>query len=138
MLSQSQVNELIGRTRTEAREKALREIYERYGVSNDDELNDVFGRGQAYDVLNDNYTTQGTQLRDVMAENALLKSGISESRWDDARAILNSKGLEITQENIISELPTHPEWSGVSTKDGNEEKPLTPEMAENMVSGNQQ
>ena len=73
-----------------------------------------------------------------MAENALLKSGISQSRWDDARAILTAKGLEITQENITSELATHPEWSGASTNGGEEgTRPLTPEAAENMASGNQ-
>lgn len=133
LLTQSQVNEIVGRTRTETREKALREIYDRYGVNDDEELNNIFGRGQAYDVLNDNYVSQGDQLRQVMAENALLKSGISQSRWEDAKAILGAKGLDITQDNIISELQTHPEWLGNAQVNDMQEqstKPLNPEMAE--------
>ena len=133
LLTQSQVNEIVGRTRTETREKALREIYDRYGVNDDEELNNIFGRGQAYDVLNENYVSQGDQLRQVMAENALLKSGISQSRWEDAKAILGAKGLDITQDNIISELQTHPEWLGNAQVNDMQEqstKPLNPEMAE--------
>lgn len=137
-LTQSQVNELIGNTRTETRDKTraevMQEFYNRYGVSGDDELNDIFGRGQNYDILNDNYTMQGNQLRDVLAENALLKSGISESRWGDAKAILASKGLEVNQENILSELVTHPEWKAVpSMEAGVTSQALTPQMAEQMV-----
>lgn len=138
MLTQSQVNELIGNTRTETRDKTrqevMNEIYGRYGVSGDDELNDIFGRGQNYDILNDNYTMQSNQLRDIMAENALLKSGISESRWGDAKAILASKGLEVSQENILSELVTHPEWKAVpSMEAGVTSQALTPQKAEQMV-----
>lgn len=137
MLTQSQVNELIGNTRKETRDRTrnevMAELYGRYGVNGDEELNNIFGRGQAYDVLNENYVSQGDQLRQVMAENALLKSGISQSRWEDAKAILGAKGLDITQDNIISELQTHPEWLGNAQVNDMQEqstKPLNPEMAE--------
>lgn len=138
LLTQSQVNEIVGRTRTETREKALREIYDRYGVNGDEELNNIFGRGQAYDVLNEEYTTQGSQLKQVLAENALLKSGISQGRWEDAKAILTAKGLDITQDNIISELQTHPEWLGnaqVNDMQNQSTKPLSPQMAEQFAQG---
>ena len=140
MLSQSQVNELIGNTRTETRDKTraevMNEIYGRYGVSSDDELNDIFGRGQNYDILNDNYAVQSSQLREVMAENALLKTGISESRWGDAKAILASKGLEVNQDNIMAELVTHPEWKAVPSMESgtpHNTQPLTPQGAEQIV-----
>ena len=142
MLTQSQVNELIGNTRKETRDKTrnevMAEIYGRYGVNGDEELNNIFGRGQAYDVLNEDYNNQGNQLKQVMAENALLKSGISQSRWEDAKAILNAKNLDITQENIISELQTHPEWLGnvqtaQSVQADGMTKPLDPQMAEQMA-----
>ena len=55
MLTQSQVNELVGRARQEGRESAMRELYGRYGVSSDEEMNDVFGRGQTYAALDDEY-----------------------------------------------------------------------------------
>lgn len=134
LFSQSQVNELVGNARVETRRKTeedtrakvMQELFGRYGVNSDEELNDIFGKGQAYSVLNEDYTNRGNQLNVVMAENALLKSGITESRWDDAKAILSAKGLEINAENIANELVTHPEWKqGVQ-----EPKVLTPAGAE--------
>jgi len=110
MLTQSQVNELVGRARQEGRESALKELYGRYGVSDDTELNDVFGRGQAYMSLDDDYKVQQSSNKALLAENALLKTKVDESRWEDIKAILGSKNLDITPENIEAEIPTHPEW----------------------------
>ena len=70
--------------------------------------------------------------------NALLKSGISQGRWEDAKAILTAKGLDITQDNIISELQTHPEWLGnaqVNDMQNQSTKPLSPQMAEQFAQG---
>jgi hypothetical protein len=108
--TQSQVNDLIGNTRKEARDRALRELLEKYGVNNDSELDGVFGKGQAYDLLNDDYNNQYNELTAARTENALLKSKIRPERWEDAKAILGSKGLEVSVENILAETATHPEW----------------------------
>ena len=110
MLTQSQVNELVGRARQEGRESALKEIYGRYGVSGDSELNDVFGRGQAYLTLDDDFKAEQSSNKALLAENALLKTKVDESRWEDIKAILGSKNMDITPENIEAEIPTHPEW----------------------------
>lgn len=110
MLTQSQVNELVGRARQEGRMSAVKELLERYGVGDENELNDVFGRGQAYDSLNDEYNHQGQLYAEVMAENALLKSQVDFNRWEDIKLILNGKGLEVSEENIQALLPSHPEW----------------------------
>lgn len=114
MLTQSQVNELVGRARQEGfqkgRESAMSNLYERYGVSDEDELNGIFGKGQIYDSLNEEMASQGGLYRDALAENALLKSKVNEDRWDDIRLILSGKGLDITAENIESMIPSHPEW----------------------------
>lgn len=110
MLTQSQVNELVGRARQEGRESALKELYGRYGVSGDSELNDVFGRGQAYVTLDDDFKAEQSSNKALLAENALLKTKVDESRWEDIKAILGSKNMGITPENIEAEIPTHPEW----------------------------
>lgn len=110
MLTQSQVNELVGRARQEGRESAMRDLYGRYGVSGDAELDEVFGNGQRYYNLDDEYKAQGDSMRALQAENALLKTKVDEARWGDIRLILGGKGLEITPENIEAELPSHPEW----------------------------
>ena len=113
----------------------MKEIMSRYGVYNENELNDIFGRGQAYDDLDYDYQNQSKSYKDAMAENALLKSHIDENRWDDVKLILSGKGLEVNAENIAALLPTHPEWNGNVMNNlglsGNQV--LTPEMAEGMV-----
>lgn len=129
MLTQSQVNELVGRARQEGRESAMKEIMNRYGVSAEPEMDDVFGKGQAYDSLNDEYTGINDSYKAVMAENALLKSNIDIGRWDDVKLILSGNGLEITPENIESMLPSHPEWraTGVaSTVEGEDGESTAP------------
>lgn len=110
--TQSQVNELVGRVRQEAREAAMKQLLERYGVDTEDNLNTMFGNGQRYELLDENYRGLETRYGDAMTENALLKSQIVPGRWDDVKAILNSKGLEITPDNIAVEMQTHPEWKG--------------------------
>lgn len=114
MLTQSQVNELVGRARQEGRESAMRELYGRYGVSNDEEMNDVFGRGQTYAALDDEYNKQKESMIQLMTENALLKSNIDAARWDDVKYILKGKGYEVTPENIEAEIASHPEWRTVT------------------------
>lgn len=115
MFTQEQVNELVGRTRVETRDKTLRQLMEKYGVENDNELDGIFGKGQSFDVLNGQYTDLNGRYESVMAENALLRSGIDQSRYEDAMLILRGKGLPITLENINNELITHPEWKGSTT-----------------------
>lgn len=132
MLTQSQVNELVGKARAEGRAagkaEAMRELYERYGVNDDNEMNDIFGKGQGYDLLNDEYGSMNENFKSVSAENALLKSGVIATRWDDVKAILGSKGLEMTAENIASEMATHPEWQA----NQNQGKEFSPEMGEQL------
>lgn len=136
MFTQSQVNDIVGKTRTEARERAetdtrakvLQELFGRYGVNSNEELDAIFGKGQAYDVINDEKMQKETLLENTMAENALLKSRISLGRWDDAKAILKSKGYAVTEENLLRELETHPEWREEEQKNAQtpqEEKPST-------------
>ena len=135
MFDQNYVNELVGRTRIEARDKAMRALYDRYGVDTEDELNEIFGRGQSYNILNNDYNDLNTRFGDVMAENALLKSKTDESRWDDIRLILKGKGLDITPENIAMELTTHPEWMSNLAPNVNEQNSnvLTPDGMEQVV-----
>lgn len=135
MFDQNYVNDLVGRTRIEARDKAMRALYEKYGVDTEDELNEIFGRGQSYNILNNDYNDLNTRYGDVMAENALLKSKTDESRWDDIRLILKGKGLDITPENIAMELTTHPEWMSNSLPKNNNEQGnvLTPDGIEQIV-----
>lgn len=124
---QSKVNEIAAQARKEGRESAIKELLMKYGVGSNDELDDLFGKGQSYVDLDNDFSAQTSYYRDALAENALLKTGISQDRWEDVKLILGGKNLEITPENIEAHLASHPEWKGNNAV---ERKMLTPEMAQ--------
>ena len=140
MFTQEEVNDLMGHVRAETRDRTFKYIYGRYGVEDENGLDDLVGNAQRYDTLkentdaerqawneernnfqatNDNYSKE---LGDLKEHIALLESGIDKDRYDDAKFILKGKGLEITAETIASELATHPEWK----KAEEEKKPYIP------------
>lgn len=110
MLTQSQVDEIVGRTRTETREKTCKDIYSRYGVNDEAGMDEVVGRSQKYDLLREDYDKLSSEMSDMKVRLALMDSGIAPERYEDAKLILSGKGLEITPENIAIEVETHPEW----------------------------
>ena len=124
MIPQSKVNEIAAQSRKEGRESAMRELLQKYGLNSNIELDDLFGRGQSYADLDNDYNIQGASYREALAENALLKTGINQERWEDVKLILSGKGLEITPENIESHLVSHPEWKG----NGGQNKTVTEDM----------
>lgn len=113
--TQSQVNELVGKARMEGRQsgydQARKEAYDRYGVKDEDELDGLFQNGSRYSELSQRYDDYGNQLTEAKSELAMMKSGISDDRQADVRAILGANGLDVTEENIKAFLPTHPEWT---------------------------
>ena len=104
MFTQSQVNELVGKARQEGRQKG----YE----SARTELRERYADGGRFDELSSRYEQSGKELAEVRAELALARSGIVPERQSDARAILAGNGMDVSEENIASLLPTHPEWLG--------------------------
>lgn len=121
MFTQSQVNEMMGECRMSTRERTFRYIYDRYGVSGDKELDDLIGNAQRYDTLHEQYEADrkgwddqskstAAELAGLKEHIALMESGIDKSKYDDAKAILGYKGLEINADNIQAELTSHPEW----------------------------
>ena len=112
--TQEQVNELVGKARAEGRrkgyEQARLEARQRYGVDDDDQLDGLFADGSRYGELNERYIDSGNRLKEAQTELALVKSQILPERQGDVRAILSANGMEVTEENIASLLPTHPEW----------------------------
>lgn len=111
MFSQDEVDAIVGKTRQEARERALKERREHYGVDSEDELEGLFGRGQSYGMLEEEHNKMLEELGNIKAENALLKSHIRPEKWNDAKFILKGMGLEINEENLAEALSTRPEWS---------------------------
>lgn len=128
MFTQSQVNEMMGECRMSTRERTFRYIYDRYGVSGDKELDDLVGNAQRYETLSDQYKADKASwdgerktfsdqskereaaLNGLKEQIALMQSGVDASKYDDVKAILGYKGLEISADNIQAELAGHPEW----------------------------
>ena len=121
LFTQSQVNELVGKTRMETREQTYRAIYGRYGVDSEEGMDELVGNAQRYETVRGEFDdarkswdeaskARDSELAEVRERVALLESGIDADRYEDAKAIIRSKGLEVTVDSIKSELPTHPEW----------------------------
>lgn len=129
LFTQSQVNDLVGKTRMETREQTYRAIYGRYGVDDEAGMDELIGNAQRFESMRDEYDearkgwetadlARNNELAEIKEHVALLESGIDKARFDDAKAIIKSKGLEVTVDSINNELATHPEWKGAV----NEEK----------------
>lgn len=142
--TQSQVDEIAGRTRLETRDKTFRYIYDRYGVKDEAELDNLIGNAQRYDTLQEQYDNdkrnwsdadkaRNAELCEVKEKVALMESGISKDRYEDARLILKGKGLEVTPENIANELATHPEWANQPAPQHEEFRPK-PQEPESQIS----
>ena len=125
VFTQSQVNEMVGNTRTETREKTFRYIYDRYGVKDEAELDELVGNAQALDSFKEKYETERAgwkqtsadrdkELMDVKEQVALLQSGINSDRFEDAKFILRGKGLEVNLETLRRNLL--PTQNGQKTK----------------------
>ena len=142
--TQSQVDDIAGRTRLETREKTFRYIYDRYGVKDEAELDNLVGNAQRYDTLQEQYDmdknnwkqadqARNAELCEVKEKVALMESGINKDRYEDAKLILKGKGLEVTAENIANELATHPEWANQPAPQHEEFRPI-PQEPESQIS----
>ena len=114
MFTQEQVNELVGKARSEGRERgyrqALEEALKKYGVDTEDELENLFADGSRFAEMRARNEDSEHRFRDTLAELALVKSKVIPERQSDVRAILSANGMDITEENIASMAATHPEW----------------------------
>lgn len=119
--TQPEVDKLVGDTRVKTREKTFNYIYNRYGVKNEEEMDALVANAQRYDTLKETtdseraaWETEKTErdgrLTSMSEEIALMKSGVDANRYEDVKLILKGKGMEVNEENIASELATHPEW----------------------------
>lgn len=129
IFTQEDMNEKIGTTRVETREKTFKFIYDRYGVENEEQMDELFNNAQRFESLKESYDAEkadwsardaarDAELAEIKEQVALMQSGIDSNRYDDAKLILKGKGLEVNLENIENELATHPEWKKVEPQVG--------------------
>jgi hypothetical protein len=152
MISQGEVDRIIqariakvkAKASEEAREAARKEFFERYGVGDDNELDEMFGNGQKYKLLNDEFGHSQKELEALRSENALLKSGVREEKFNDVMAVLSYNGQPVTVETIAAAAESHPEWFGdvtqsntVSAQEPSStvQKPVKPSIIKSVGSG---
>lgn len=105
--TQNEVNELI-----QARlERAEKKFYTRYGLDEGKkELDELVGRGQAYNVISEKYTSTQELLKSATQELAFLKNNISPERYDDIKIYFKGKGETLDDSTLQLALENHPEW----------------------------
>ena len=104
--TQEQLNDII-RARLE---KAQQRLFNRYGVTNRDELDSLIGKSQSYDVMKEKYDDLETKNYELEKELAFSKNNINLERQEDIMAYFKGKGIDFNNDNLINELSTHPEW----------------------------
>ena len=104
--TQEQVNDIV-RSRLD---KAQQRLFNRYGVSNRDELDTLIGKSQSYDIMKERYSGLKTQNAELERELAFFKNNINPERKDDIIAHFKGKGIDFNNDNLVNELSKHPEW----------------------------
>lgn len=104
--TQEQVNEFV-RQRIERERNS---IYKRYGVNDRNELDNLVGKSQAYDIIKERFDELTNKNNELQKEFAYLKNGVDPNKKSDIEAYFKGKELEINDENMANEIGTHPEW----------------------------
>lgn len=104
--TQEQVNDIV-RNRLE---KQSNTFYGRYGVGSKEELDELVGKAQSYDVMNEDYQKLNDNFVAMQTENAFLKNNIAPEKYEDIKAYFKGKEKAINDENLKAELESHKEW----------------------------
>lgn len=112
--TQEHVNDIV-RSRLD---KAQQRLFTRYGVENRDELDALIGKSQSYDAIKEKFDGLQSRNAELEQELAFTKNNINPDRKDDILAHFKGKGIDFSNDNLVNELPTHPEWlNPVKTED---------------------
>lgn len=84
-------------------DRSHKAFFKRYGVNNLQELDDVFKYKDQYLGLQNKYN-------DLTREMAFIKNNVSPERYEDIVAYFKGKGLEFSEQELLNQLATHPEW----------------------------
>lgn len=104
--TQEQVNDIV-RNRLEKQKSSL---YGRYGVESKEQLDELVGKAQSYDVMSEDYNALNKTFVEMRTENAFLKNNIDPARYDDIKAYFKGKDMEINSDTLQAELENHSEW----------------------------
>lgn len=148
MFTKERVNELMQK-RIERSHKAF---FDRYGVKDLKELDDLFGKAGTVDGLNqqiqdllknsedlqNRYNELESNNRDLLKKYAFTSRNIKPELYSDIETYFKGKNLDITEETLNEELKTHLDWcnkAGTVVPLGNESNPGNDEITERERAG---
>ena len=143
MFTKERVNELMQKRV----ERSHQSFFNRYGVKDLKELDDLFGRAKSVDELNqkiEELTKNGQDLqtryddltnqnRELSKKYAFTSRNIRPELYSDIETYFKGKGLDITEETLNAELLTHSDWYNKPTNVaplGNESSGTTDDISE--------
>ena len=91
-------------------------LYSKFGIENDEQIDTMLEERKEYPTLKDTISKQMTQIKDLSEELAFVKNDIDKNRISDIRAYFKGKDLEFSNDALVKELETHPEWKNASTR----------------------
>ena len=120
MFTKERVNELMQKRI----ERSHQAFFNRYGVKDLNELDDLFGKAKSIEGLNQKIEelTKGNQdlqtrfdeltnqNRDLAKRYAFTSRNIKPELYSDIETYFKGKGLDITEETLNEELKTHMDW----------------------------
>lgn len=116
--------------------KKDKQICERFGVENLDQVDDLIAKGQAYSILSIDYEDLKKKNKDLedqikgYKENETFsKLNIAPDRYDDVRTYFKGKELDLTEDSLIKNLETHPEWK-IKTEEPVKTEPITTQKSQ--------
>jgi len=95
--TQEEINSLIAERANRAKESAIKEVLKEAGFDSKESLKEYLEKSK-------------NELSNYKFVDACNENKISADRFDDVKALLKGKGLEINSENIKSVAESHPEW----------------------------
>lgn len=104
--TKTDVNEIIQRRLKRQKEK----FHEQLGVDTDEAVVELVNKLKGYDELLNSVETLKTENNALKEKMLFIDNNISQKRYDDVRIYFKGKEIELTTENLLKELKTHPEW----------------------------
>ncbi len=104
--TKTDVNEIIQRRLKRQKEK----FHEQLGVDTDEAVVELVNKLKGYDELLNSVETLKTENNALKEKMLFIDNNISKKRYDDVRTYFKGKEIELTTENLLKELKTHPEW----------------------------
>ena len=106
MFSQEEVNKLI----SDRLVKQESRLFKKYGVNSRDDFDLIVGKSQQYDEMKSRFDDLVSQNSEMRERLLMIDNNIDPSQVDDLKYYFKGKGIELNDENLKSELTSHPAW----------------------------